>query len=354
MIAGELMINLGITGADKTVGSLGEINKSMGSVKSMSLETKAAIIAMVYAFDKMISSAGQLGATLINFKALTGISDKTLQQWQYAAQQANVSKDEVQSSFTAMQKIMADYQYKGSQAAPAGLGFAINAGGLNPTPENMQNTTYMMERINEAIQKLPIGLGNMMAHSFGWTDGMIAASRRQEFKPETFAKAPILSDETAKALSNAKANMANVAQRFELGFDKLLSKDGPKLITGIEKMADALLKLISAMDKLVDKYKVFDVVSEIIQGWALILNDMGDSSKSGLFKWQESENKNSKNFKDVLPPRTSGRSSGDHTHTTHVKVDVFGANTKDHQAIKDMHQQAANAAYRQYPNYEVS
>lgn len=106
--AGEFFVNLGLKGADGTIGLLNKTTGGFSELKSMSVETKAAILGVLYALEKIVSTSGQLGTSLQNFKAVSDINPDVLQRWEYAAIKAGVPTQTLLNSFLKLQSVAFD------------------------------------------------------------------------------------------------------------------------------------------------------------------------------------------------------------------------------------------------------
>lgn len=101
--AGEFFVNLGIKGAEGTMSIIKGARGGFEGLKESSIETKAAIIATLYALTKMVTMAGEMGTTLKNFQSVSGVVPEVLQRWQYAAEKAGVPTQSLLNSFLKMQ-----------------------------------------------------------------------------------------------------------------------------------------------------------------------------------------------------------------------------------------------------------
>lgn len=106
--AGEFFINLGIKGGEGTLGMVSKTKEGFGELKSMAIESKAAILAALYALEKIVSTSGELGTTLKNFQSVSGIAPEVLQRYQYAAMKAGVANDSLLQSFLKLQSMAFD------------------------------------------------------------------------------------------------------------------------------------------------------------------------------------------------------------------------------------------------------
>lgn len=366
MNIGELFVNLGIKGTEKTVGALGSVKKGLGEVSSMSLEAKAGILAVLYGLEQMAAASGATGTGLTNFAALTGLSMKSLQQWEYAARQAGVSSEEFTGSLKAVQNSMSNMLL--GKGAPEGMQMVAKAvGGIDIN--KVRDTYYMMGKLQEAAQKLPKDVGNNMLKSFGLSEGVIAAMRRNSFNPETMQKAPKYSDKEIDSLNKSNIAWSNLGQKIEMAFGHFNAKHGQTIVNDISKITDKVFILVEAFSRLADKLKVFSVIGKVFEGWGLIFDAVGSgvdkltgagkgggeyTDKKGNLKkdpidmltdWISAkvQNMNPDEFGPPMLEASRGAAS-----TTNINQNiVHHGDAKDTKAVKDTHKSAINQAYRQ-------
>lgn len=267
----ELFVNLGLKGADQTGKALGGVKSSLGDVKSMSLEAKAAILAVVYGLEHLMSNSAQTGTALMNFNALTGMSAKSLQQWQYAARQAGVSGEELTGSMKGVQNVMANMLL--GKGAPEGLAMVANKVGFDLN--KARDTAYVMQQLQKFAQSVPQDVGNQMLKSFGVSEGTIAAMRRNMFTQENFAKAPTYSDKEVSTLNKVDVAWANLGQTVQMAIGHFTSKHGLSLVNDLAKATAEILKLANAFTVLADKIKLFDTIDQVFKGWGMIFQIIG-------------------------------------------------------------------------------
>ncbi len=259
MKIGELFVGLGVKGSEQSIKAVGNVKSGLGEVKSMSLEAKAAIVGVVYALEKMMSQSAQMGTALTNFNALTGMSAKELQQWQYAARQVGVSGDEMTSSLKSVQGAMA--QMLMGQGAPAGMAMLANKVGFDPA--RARDTLYVMQQLQKLAQAVPQDVGNQMLKSFGLSEGTIAAMRRNAFRPEVFAKAPVYGDKETGQLDRVNVAWSNLGQKIQMAFGHFTAKHGMQLVSDLTKITDGVVKLAEALQKVAEQYKIFGAIAKL-------------------------------------------------------------------------------------------
>lgn len=271
---GEVYVNLGIKGAEKTVGSLGEVKKGLGEVSHMSLEAKAGIIGMMYEMEHLTAASGKTGTGLTNFGALTGLSIKQLQQWQYAAMQAGVSSEEFTGSLKSVQQSMSNMLL--GKGAPEGMGLV----GIDP--KRAKDTFYVMEKLQEFAKKAKPELGNTVLKGFGLSDTTIAAMRRGAFNPAVMKGAPTYSDKEVGQLDKANIAWSNLGHHIEMSIGKLNAAHGGQFVKDLSKMVEQIFKMIEAFAKLAEKLKLFSALGKVFGGigtTADALASFGDSKK---------------------------------------------------------------------------
>jgi hypothetical protein len=265
----ELFVSLGVKGSEKTLGALGGIRKGLGEVSSMSLEAKAGILAAVYGFERLMSASAAVGTGLVNFNALTGLSAKQLQQWQFAARQAGESSEEFTGSLKAVQNSMSNMLL--GKGAPEGMALVAKAT-KDFDPTRVRDTFYVMQQLQKAAQLLPKDLGNQALKSFGISDATIAAMGRNAFRPEVLSKAPTYGDREIGQLDKANIAWSNLGNKIEMAFGHFNASHGAQLVQDLSKVTDQVIKLVEAFQKLADKIKLFDWIGKVFEGWSLIFS----------------------------------------------------------------------------------
>jgi hypothetical protein len=267
---GELFVNLSIKGTEKTVGALGSVKKGLSEVSSMSLEAKAGILAALYGLERLTAASGAVGTNLTNFTALTGMSAKALQQWQYAARQAGVSGQEMESSLKGVQNSMTNMLL--GKGMPEGLGLV--AGKVRFDTSRARDTQYVLGQLQKFAQTVPPELANTVLKGFGLSEGVIAGMRRNAFRPDVFARAPTYSDKEIHNLDRANIAWANLGNKIEMAIGHLNAAHGGQLVRDLSKLTDQVLKFTESLIGLAERLKVFEGFGKIFEGWTLIFNSL--------------------------------------------------------------------------------
>lgn len=367
----ELFVNLGIKGADKTIGALGNVKKGLGEVSSMSLEAKAGILAALYGLEQMAAKSGAAGTGLTNFAALTGLSAKTLQQWEYAARQAGVSGEELTGSLKGVQNSMTNMLL--GKGAPEGLGIVSKAVGFDP--KKARDTFYVMEQLQKAAQALPKDVGNQVLKSFNLSEGTIAAMRLNKFNPGTFAKAPLYGDKEIDSLNKSNIAWSNLGQKIEMAFGHFNAKHGQSLVGDISKLVPEVIKLAEALVRLSESLHLFEFMGKAFEGWTAIAKGVANTTdevskdKKGVghgvlgklkdaaygtyeaYKGMRIEEMEEAEARRAENKRLYG-GGGKVGATEHVEIHqsiIHHGDAKDTKAVGDSHKTGVNRAYRQRP-----
>jgi len=99
----ELFVRLGVKGASETKTALTSTKNTLGEVSTSALAAKAAIVATIYAVERLMSTSANAGNGLQQFSDLTGLSAEQLQRYQFAARQAGATNENLTSSIKGVQ-----------------------------------------------------------------------------------------------------------------------------------------------------------------------------------------------------------------------------------------------------------
>lgn len=289
MTIGELFVNLGIKGTDKSQKALQGVKGTLGEVSTAGLAAKASILAVVYGIEQLASGSNAAGASLMSYAGATGLSAETLQRWQYAARQANVSANEMENSITGLQSSMIKMAM--GQGMPSGFGVIKNAVGIDP--DKIRDTMYMMDKLAEyAKTEGNVDFANEQLKSFGLSLDMISAMRRNAFNPTTLGQAPLYSDREAAVLAKMHAGWGNWEQQLEMGVGHLNAKFGGKFLQGLSGTTKELFKLVNAFAALAEKANLLGVVGDVFKGWGDIFGVISEGvDKLNEFADKQSEEK---------------------------------------------------------------
>lgn len=275
---GELFVNLGIKGGDKTLGTISGASKGLKDTASKGWEAKVAIVGAMYALERLFAASGARGTELTNLNAILGGSTKTLQQYQWAAQQVGVSNGEVEASFKTLQSSMTKTA-TGMGVAPAGMRNVSLLTGNDISSDMIKKFAaqpqLLVARLQEYAQKeTNIGLRNEVLRSFGIGDGMISALARNAFRPDVMAKAPTYSEAEIKSLDRANIAWSNLSTKIEMAVGHFNAMHGGALVRDISMIVDKVVKMTEAFVKLSDKIHLFKALGMVFEGWGIIFDSI--------------------------------------------------------------------------------
>lgn len=290
MKIGELFVELGAKGDKKLLAGLKSINKGMRSIKETSLGTKAAIAAATFAVERMTRFSTNMGASYEEFAGYTGMSAQMLQKWQYAGRQANVTNEQVQSSFMGVSKAMGAMML--GKGAPEGLAVLSDTVGFEI--DKAKDTVYVMKKLQEFATNFKGNevLKNQVIESFGVNStAMIAAMKQNAFNMETMAKAPVFSGKETSKLADMNAKMNEFYNNLKMTAGKLVVEFMPEIVNGMDKVAKFVKDVAFGLDDSSDAAKGFRAVLEGIHEIVKMIMDGWDAIFSGIGKFVKLKDK---------------------------------------------------------------
>jgi hypothetical protein len=264
---GELFVNLGIKGQDKTVGAISGVKNSLGEAKSMAIETKAGILAVVYGLEQLMSASMQAGTSLSNFETLVGVSTDKLQEYQFVARQVGGTNEEMANSFKSIQDKMSAFGR--GEGNPAALNYmASKIGGYDPS--QFRNPEYMLQQFQKFAQLKDIGedMKRWALGSMGIGEHIQVAMMRGKFNPAEFAKAPKYSNAEAHRLDRMRADWSNLGTKVEMAIGHFNAQHGAELIKGLSDLTTETLKFANSLATVSEKFGAFEKFNHVIEGTA--------------------------------------------------------------------------------------
>ncbi len=388
---GELFINLGIKGSEKTVGALSSIKKGLGEIGSTSLEVKAGLVGAMYALEQMFAASGRAGTSLTNFSAVMGVNAKTLQEYQYAARQAGVSNEETAATFKTLQSSMEKILL--GEAPPkrifrvAELTGAISEADIRASAKAPE---LFYQRLQQYAKKeTNAALFNEVMGSFAIPEGTRAALRRQMFTPENLKRAPTYSEPEIGNLNRANIAWQNLGNQIEMAIGHFNAKHGLTMVKDIAKITQGALDLANALETVSEKFKIFENLGHVLEGMGnslKLISELkdkfeGKESKPGDLLYNRPEDtaavansplgKGVKSAADFAAWISGGRHIGaktlaappvpagspgatNHSQTTINQNLNFQHEGTDHKKNADSHKKALQDAFRQLPQGQAS
>ena len=274
MKIGELYLGIGLTGSEKTVGQLMNVQKGFANVISNSFALKAGLIGAFYALEQLTSASRQNATNLENTGAFLGESTQQLQKYQYAAKLVGISNQTMAGTFKSLQAAATKTLL--GEGAPKGLArVSLITGGLeaNDLFKFQQNPELLLKKLQEyAAKEKNVALRNEVLKSFGIGDEVIAGFARNAFTPEKIKNAPTYIDKELTNLDMANRQWIRLTDTIERGVGRLsashtgsqLISDVQKILPSMFKLADSILKVTDRVVEFADKFKLFKGLSTIL------------------------------------------------------------------------------------------
>lgn len=262
------------------------VQKGLKDTAAASFEAKAGILAAAYALQRLVSASNQRGTELTNFATVLDTSAKTLQQYQYAGQQVGVTNDEMAATFKNLSSAAAKITL--GQGAPGGLFEVAANAGVRLGPADIKRMADNPEEMIQLLQKFfqskraqtDKAWANEMGRTFGLSDNVIAAMRKNAFRPEAIAKAPAFSDKEAANLAKLDAQWKNLGTKWEMFFGKMNLQHGGELIKDLDMISTKVMTLMESFSKLAEKLKIFETIGKAFEGWSMIFDGINSGVTS--------------------------------------------------------------------------
>ena len=284
---GDLFINIAVQGSDKSAQALVSVKAGLSNVASVGLEAKAAILAMFYGLEQLMSKSDSVGASLKQFATYTGESAEELQRWQKAGLQFNVTADEIAGTADRIKRIMTDMATSGGN--PQGLNIFARTGVSFDRNKAMQDSFYVMKQLREVIANamkdpsLGIDWVNKAIESFGGTKGFITAARQGAYSDENLARQQIYHKSEYEALAKTNGAWARLGDKIEMAFGRMNAKHGQELIKDLSALVKVTIDFADALDKIAAKIGVFKFLDKLPTG----LKWIAEAEVSGAKAWAE-------------------------------------------------------------------
>lgn len=231
--AGEFFVNMGIKGSEKTNSQLRQTTDGFADLKKMSVETKGAILAALYVLEKIVATSGQLGTTLKNFGAVSGIAPEVLERYQYAAKKAGVENDSLLQSFLKLQGTAFDVRAgKGLPPWMSSIITSLAQHGVNVGSDWaarwQQDPTIALQAMQKFAQLKDIDTStrSIVLQQAGFAPDLVAALMRGALTPGKLAEVPsmaILNQEQVTNLDKMRQAWDNLGSYVAGGWNKGLA-----------------------------------------------------------------------------------------------------------------------------------
>lgn len=263
---GELFVDLGIKGQQKTIGALTDVKTGLGEAKSMALETKAGILAIVYGLEQMMSASMQAGTSLSNFNTLTGISIDKLQEYQYVTRLVGGSNEEMAQTFKNVSDKMAAYGR--GEGDPRALRYMQSQLKEEFDPNRYRDAEYMIQQFQKFAQLKDVGedMKRWALGAMGLGEHVQVGLMRGMYNDKNFAQAPKYSKAEAAELDRMRAEWSKLATEIEMAFGHFNAKHGGEIIKFFKRMTKESEHFAESLLKISERLGAFEKIGNIFEG----------------------------------------------------------------------------------------
>jgi hypothetical protein len=280
MKVGELYIDLIVKGGDQSAKATKEVKVQMGGLKEEALAAKAAVLAAVYAFQKLLTGPMDVGSNLHVLSKYTGESVKSIQAVQYAlSQAAGVDFDETaQAIGTAFNNIA---KYKTSIGPILGGGPLARV--LVGTEEDYSSATKFMDYVRKVFQDPRLNqfqkaaLGDVL----GLSQKMQVALADPKLKNKSlldFVMPGAMSGKQAETMNRAQGKMDTVARQVKTMLASLSSAIAPDTLDAVSKVLVAVERFATAITSIAAAIGIIKGLKGVLKGLAEEIELFGKSA----------------------------------------------------------------------------
>tara|TARA_Y100001963_G_scaffold17759_1_gene21927 strand:- start:22849 stop:23976 length:1128 start_codon:yes stop_codon:yes gene_type:complete len=375
MNIGDFFVSLGVKGGDKAAGTVQDVKDKMEGLGEMSLKTKVAIAGVIFGLQRMVADSANIGSGLSKFTNYTGLSTKALQEYQHAARQVGVSNEEVTSTIVGLQRAMAKMQFRGE--APEGINNLINLlRGDFDLERAYKDPFYVLQQLQKALsQNKDIGFGimNEIAETFGLSQDMIQALRREAFNPSIMQDAITYSEREIRNLENINAMWVNIGNEIEKAYGKFFaSGDGEEFVKLVGELTTSIIDLVNSLLELTKNAKLIEGLNSLVIGLSGITKVTSDAAKAtGDYVGEAMEDPSSALdkalsvpkgiYKDIsrlffAPPQIESPSQGRAPQSVQVNQEFtfMGGGEENISRVTRSFEDGVLEAYRQLPQSEAN
>lgn len=356
MKVGELFVNLGVKGAEKTVGALKSAKDGLSGIAETSLATKAAVAGVLYELGRLTASSNQYGLSLELFNRRTGINLDYLQRMEALMRKEGVSADKTMKSFEGLQDVIA--QMATSEGVPKGFGVIADLlGPENFDPAKLVDFEYAMSRIWMAAKKVADqpAIRNRVFGGLNMDKDFLATLSTTTKKLSDIKPSEIYNPKERTALSNMAKGWADLGNQIEKIIGRLNIRFGPTFLKGFQEIVPEIAKAITAIGDLIVKLNVLHGIARVFHILAAGIREFTEGAlelkRSGVSNLLPSAETLKFVAKDILG--TSHGPPGQKTITNNINTTVnvdSGPNAGDIGAVVgDIIGRKFNDAFRQVP-----
>ncbi len=254
----ELFINIALTGTTATQKALGAVHGGLKEIGSASLATKAAVLGVVFGFERMSEFAAQTGADLVKFEASTGLATKSLQELQHVGRKYDVSASEIEQTIRNIQKLQTEFNVTGAMPSTAGLlGIDLGSG----------DAFQIFEKLARAAKGLHADQAAFVTAPFGISPNVLQMTRRMNFELDKMG-AHVSSDRERAGLAAINRGWNQFYESLQNISMKVTANYGLPVIDTLRHSLGGLIKVTKAVNSL---GKEFTMLKPILAGLAILI-----------------------------------------------------------------------------------
>ncbi len=304
MTVAELDVLLQVKGSAAANRALEGVDSGLKDIWSTSIATKAAILAAVYAVERLTTGAAKDGAELVALSTILQTTPAKLQAVTLALQPFNVSAQEVSASLLSLQSAVAKMVFNKDAPAYFKL-FTAAVGGLDKDKlMGPDGPLYFLEKLHEFSKMGQPLVMRELLEGMHISPNLFQALERlsPDKKLDSLKGMNVLLNSQYTELDKVNAAWLKFGSDFDTVIKKLTANHGESLMKAIEAFiatVDALARGVEILSLLVDK----------------ILNLVGAGGKALLgqtnFKYLvEPQSKTDRDWHPPMAPRTTPVSMG--------------------------------------------
>jgi len=255
--AGKFFVNLGLTGAEKTLSGLEQVNDHFSGLKGISTEAKLAILGALAGLEQITSMSGKFGNELTKNHQFMNQNIQDMQAYEIATQRAGGATGEMTDTIQDIQKMMNDiWAGKGPREFMPTLMSLMTQSGEKFSPDELKgqidywqkNPTDFFKHIVRLSQNKSVDKGRLgyMLQQMGMNPDIMAIARMGGYSDKNMqtARSMTIPDSDIKKLNDLNREF----NTFELHMKNIIYLMGTELVGSMKTlnkwawMADNLMR----------------------------------------------------------------------------------------------------------------
>jgi hypothetical protein len=327
-------------------GSLSDLASAFGAISVESAAVLGIFSGVAVGLGKISQYATKAGEEFFKFHLTTGLSIKSLQEWQFAAVRFGASGEDIVNSISSIQQAQTDIQLGQGNMAPWALL------GINPN----QNPVDVLSQIHDKIKEggeISAAMGKKLTAQLGINDSTFQMLRRADLSVVQLKKDMLISSENTKAFDQVNQAMGLMEYKFGVVAQKIgtmLAPAAQGLANLLEDIADITLSVLDVFNDFDNSSfgkwlaKTMDLLDKFIDPFR-IFNDVVRGAKEGTLNNSPFATGSAVNLNKSLPSNSS--SSSNSTNNNNITVQISGAGDP-HAIVKEMHKEISKGLFNSY------